>query len=214
MTKNFIIASILIIIIVGITLAYVGGLPIFDVLFSTEKQEARDMNIEIPSVSIPPSAQPVAPVPQSPPSVVITNCGTAGPVTFTSESGAGKIMFSKIKADAATKRAWECFTDKLQVCSAAEIKVSAQGREDKYSISRKIGDFCEVSGPKVSVTDGKVTNAICRISLRYINFAYSQSEKLYPDQKFAKGFTTMGAITAGGGAISYPDGTKDVISCQ
>lgn len=146
----------------------------------------------------------------------VVNCGMAGVITFTSQSSGGNITSSGIKADASTKKAWECFTDRLEVCSVAKIKASGLGQEQEieYSILRKSENLCEVAGPKISLTDGKVTNVVCKIPMTYINFAYKESEKLYPNQKFAKGYTTTGVITAGGGEIPYPDGTKGIIGCK
>ena len=71
-----------------------------------------------------------------------------------------------------------------------------------------------VSGPKIDFQTTKATVLTCELSKKLIDFSYNQAEQKYPGEKFYKGFSTTGIITAGGGEISYPDGTKETIICK
>ena len=137
--------------------------------------------------------------------LLMTDCGTAGPVTFSEEG---------VDADEDTKKAWECFTTNLETCTPAKIKATVMERTIEYKILKKEGEICEVYGPMLDFEAGEIKTVTCKIPMKYIEYAYSESEKLYAEKKFFKAYSTVGIITAGGGKIEYAEEITDNIVCE
>lgn len=134
------------------------------------------------------------------------NCGSMGALTFE-----GTIDF-ETHFDANAQAVWTCMTEALEVCAPAYAMIDTS----RYTIEKKEGDTCYVSGPSydLSSENSAPQNATCGLSSRFIQLSYAHVERILPNLAHAKAFQTLSVITSKGGTLTFPDGTTETILCE
>jgi hypothetical protein len=122
---------------------------------------------------------------------------------------------STVSANAATKKAWQCFTDNLKTCTAAYIQ-PADPAAAPYQIQGLQGDSCVVTGPVIHPDSGDlVDNRTCSLPTKYIRGVYNYlSDSPVASSAFYPGYATINIVRNGGGQVQYDDGTSATISCN
>ncbi len=121
---------------------------------------------------------------------------------------------TSVNTDAATKKAWDCFTTNLKACKTAYL-TPADASWPVYQIQGLQNGNCVVSGPTIYPDSGDLLeNRVCPLPTQYITFAYDQANQLIPKTNYYQGYATMNVIRNGGADVTYADGTPVSIRCQ